>query len=268
MRAYITWMSGRPILNLFLVLLYYVLVVLPHKKFGSFLNDVVFQGITRDQYNLYVAIIAFLVLGLYAWVFVKKSIQCPDKDKLWIYMLLNVFLAILIVNMLFVINIEVIHFPQYAGFALLIFPLIRSYTSTLIWTTIAGAIDEAYQNFYLAPQDTGYYDWNDVLTNLVGAVFGLLLIRSFKIEDRSHRPWYRSSGIIGLMAMFGIVGILWMMGILSIYPSETVPYQLVSKEISGFWSTVAPNVTYHIVRPVEGIVLMFLLFLVYSRIGK
>jgi len=253
--------------NALLVVAYYIVVVAPHKKFGTFLNQVVFNGITRDQYNLYVLIGACLVLSLYTILFIRESIKRTDKTKLWFYMIVNILLATIIINFLFVINIEIIHFPQYAAFAILIYPMIRNYNSTLIWTTIAGSIDEAYQNFYLAPVDTGYYDWNDVLTNLIGAVFGLLLLKSFDVEQRTNKPWFRSTGIYGFLGLCGIVLILWLSGFMSVYPCETSTIQLVTTEVEGFWHTVHPNVTFHVVQPLEGIILTLLLFGVYSRIG-
>jgi len=238
MQAYIDWMSQRRMLNVILIIVYYILVVAPHKVFGTFLNTVVFKGITRDQYNMYVLIAALLALICYSFLFLKNTLQRSDKKKLWFYMLANTILATLIIKYLFVINIEVVHFPQYAAFAILVYPLLHNYRNALIWTTLAGVLDEAYQNFYLAPKDTGYFDWNDVLTNLVGAVFGLLLLRSLGIVNKPIEPWYRSSGVIATFAIIVMIGIMCLTGFLSIYPSETSTFQLVSKELSGFWQTV------------------------------
>lgn len=267
MRAYIDWMAQRPWLNILLIVFYYIAVVAPHKRFGAFLNDVVFKGITRDQYNLYVMILASAVLVLFAWLFIKQSSRQLERNMLWMYMVVSVVLSVLIIKYLFVINIEVIHFPQYAAFAILIFPLLRNYNSTMLWTTIAGSVDEAYQYFYLAPLDTGYYDWNDVVTNLIGAVYGLLLIGSFGIANRPNVPWYRSTGIYAFIIMVIAVWVMWYTGYMSIYPSQDSTIQLVSKELDGFWHTVPPKVTYHVVRPVEGVMMVMILWVFYSKIG-
>ena len=268
MQFYVGWMSKRPVFNALLVVAYYIIVVAPHKKFGTFLNTVVFKGITRDQYNLYVIIGASLVLFLYGLFFFKESVKQVSRNRMWFYMAANILLTILIINFLFVINIEVIHFPQYAAFAILIYPMIRNYNSTLIWTTIAGSIDEAYQNFYLAPKDTGYYDWNDVITNLVGAIFGLLLLRSFNVKQRVNNPWYQSSGLFGLLSLCGLVFLLWLSGFLSIYPSDTSTIQMVTTQIEGFWHKVPPNVVFHVVKPLEGFTITLSLFAFYNKIGN
>ena len=178
MHQIIQWLKNHKTANIVILIIYYIVVVLPHKRFGSFLNDQVFTG-TRDDYNLKVIIGASVLFLIYFFPFFKNTIKATDRYRLWMYLGLNTILAIMVINILFVINIEVIHFPQYAMCALIIFPLVGNYTGTLVWTTMAGMLDEAYQYFYLAPTDTSFYDLNDVVTNLIGAVFGLLLIRSF-----------------------------------------------------------------------------------------
>ena len=181
-------------------------------------------------------------------------------------MFLNTVFAFAIVQYLFVVNIEFVHFPQYALFAILLFPLIGNYTSTLIWTTLAGMIDEAYQYFYLAPLDTAHYDFNDVLTNLIGAVFGLLLLRSFQVAERTSFKTWKSSFWYGVLAIFILVLGAHFLDILSIYPSESHNYHIVREMPSSFWSKLHPNVTYHVVRPVEGIVLTISLWFAYHQL--
>ncbi|MEL6390703.1 MAG: VanZ family protein [Bacteroidota bacterium] len=261
-------MNRHSLFNWALVAIYYVLVVAPHKTFGTLLNRFAFRdmGMSRDQYNLLVIAIAGLGLLMYLVFFFRKTTSLEDRGTVWGYMLFNVLLATIVINILFVINIEVVHFPQYAMFALLIFPLSKNYNATLIWTTIAGAIDEAYQNFYLAPKDTGYYDWNDVITNLIGGVFGLLLLRSAGVSNRKISPFYTSKSIYGAIVLMVLVLVLHLCGVLSIGPSD-YPYQMVSKELSGFWQTVHPNVTYHVVRPLEGLLITIGLWGVYRKIG-
>ena len=170
-------------------------------------------------------------------------------------MLLNTLLAALIVHFLFVVNIEMVHFPQYAMLAILLCPLVGNYTSTLIWATLAGMLDEAYQYFYLAPLDTAHYDFNDVLTNCVGAIFGLLFLKSFKILENTQFSSIRSTFWIGLLLIISTVVSCHLFGVLSIYPSDTHDFHIVREMPKRFWSKVHPNVIYHVVRPLEGILL-------------
>ena len=268
MHQIIQWLKDHKIANIVILIIYYIVVVLPHKKFGTFLNKHLQNGITRDQYNLYVIIGATVILLVYFLPFFKNTMKLPDRNRLWLYLGFNILLAILVINILFVINIEVIHFPQYAMCALIIFPLVGNYTATLIWTTMAGMLDEAYQYFYLAPKDTSFYDLNDVITNLIGAVFGLLLIRSFRVVEWNKFSLFKSTIWIGLISIFLTIVVTHLTGILSIYPSDDRPFHLLRKWPPGFWSTVPPNVTYHVTRPVEGMLLTIGLWTIFSGIGK
>jgi len=273
MTRYVDWMRSHRTFNIILVIIYYIAVVAPHKRFGTFLNKHILVGITktkemREHYNELILLAAVAVLVIYIGIFIWQSLKRADKHKLWAYMLANVVFAWLIIKTLFVINTEVVHFPQYAAFALLIFPFTRNYLSTLIWTTIAGIADEAYQNFYLAPADTGYFDWNDVVTNLVGAVFGLLLIRAFGFANQGFEKFWKTSAFYGICSLIVLVIILHLSGVLAIGPDFDYPYQLMSKELTGFWQTVFPDITYHVIMPLEGVLLTFGLWGFYSRLGR
>ncbi len=268
MNRIIKWLSEHKIINFILLLGYYIAVVLPHKSFGRFLNQKVFKGITRAEYNQMVLMGALVALGGFAAWFYYNSRSHAKRKWLYGYLGLNVLFAFLIMSFLFVINIEVVHFPQYALFAILVFPLLGNYQQALIWTIFAGALDEAHQYFYLAPKDTFYYDFNDVVTNLVGAVFGLLFIWSFSIKEWRTPRFIQSTGFMAICVLVLMVVLACLSGVLNIYPSEDTSYQLLRRWPESFWSTVPPQVTYHIMRPLEGTVATILMTLVFFRIGK
>ncbi len=257
------------------IITYYVLVVAPHKRFGAFLNESVagtfglkistIEG--RYQYNLFVMSVACILLLVVSLVVLRKLRAHPERKKIGAYYIANTILAAIIINLLFVINIEVVHFPQYAMFAILIFPLVGTYTGSLAWATIGGMLDEAYQYFYLAPKDTSYYDLNDVVTNLCGAVFGLLILATFKIKEYNQFRIKTSSIWIGLSLVILAVVMAHLSGVLSIYPSEDRPYHILREWPPGFWSHVNPDVTYHVIRPIEGVIITVLLWIGFSRIG-
>ena len=268
MSGIISWLTRNKWINALVLLGYFLAVVLPHKKFGTFLNTQVFKGITRAEYNQIVLSFALVALLIFCTVLFRKIYKHTSRKLLSSYLLVNVIFAGLVMRYLFVINIEVVHYPQYALFAILCFPLFNNYRHTLIWTTIAGALDEAYQYFYLAPKDTFYYDMNDVITNLIGGVFGLLFLWSFNIPERKSGPFWKSSGFYGLVAIVTLIIVFNLAGVLSIYPSDEVPYQLLRKSPEGFWTNANHGVVYHIVRPFEGAIITTALWAFYSNLGK
>ena len=207
------------------------------------------------------------VLAVFGLFFYLKSRKVDHKRRLWFYLLANIILAAIVINTLFVINIEMVHFPQYALFAILVFPLIGNYTATLIWSTLAGAVDEAYQYFYLAPTDTTYFDFNDVVTNLVGAVFGLLFLSGMNVKEYTTFQIKKSSIWFGIGSIVLTVLVLHLLGYLSIYPNDDRPFHILREWPSGFWSKARFDVTFHIIRPLEGVVLTILLWVFFSRLS-
>ena len=262
----IAWLRERKYLNVLLIIVYFILVVAPHKRFGTFINKVIFKEFSRDQSNMVIFIIAVLALLAYSYFFFSRARNQPDSGKLFSFMILNTLLAAVVMKLLFVNNVEVVHYPQYALFSVLLFPLIGNYTATMVWATIGGMIDEAYQYFYLAPLDTSYYDMNDIITNIVGLSFGLLLLRAFGIEEYTEFRWKRSSIWIGLSLVVLAVIVTHASGILSIYPNDDRPFHILREWPGGFWSKVHPNITYHVIRPIEGLVLIGILWITFSRI--
>ena len=268
MNNIVSWFSQHKWINAGILIGYFLAVVLPHKRFGTFLNKVVFKGITRAEYNQIVLSFAVVALLLFCTILIRNIYKHTSRNRLLAYLIVNVIFAALVMRFLFVINIEVIHYPQYALFAMICFPLINNYHQTLIWTTIAGAIDESYQYFYLAPKDTFYYDMNDVVTNLLGAVFGLLFLWSFKIPNKNQVPFWKSTGFYGIAIILIFILLLTLLGILSIHPSDETPYQLLRKWPEGFWTNANHGVIYHIIQPIEGTLITVGLWGLYYKIGR
>lgn len=270
MTSFINWLQNRKVFNILLVIIFYLLVVLPHEQVGLIIVGI-FKGYSRDTYNLIVLIIGLIGLGLYFIPVFKAIASSKSKTLKVFYLTTTLFLITLTLNTLMVVTVEIIHFVQYALVAILLFPLIRNYGETLFWATTLGALDEAYQYFYLAPQRTDYYDFNDVIINLLGGALGLILIRCFDIgleNEKKKIHWIRP--LVGLGVLTILIGGLMATGILGVYPSETVQHTflLVRVPVADFWSVVHPQVTYHVVRPLEGLLITGVLLLFYSGLGR
>jgi len=150
---------------------------------------------------------------------------------------------------LFVINIESVHYVQYAIGAILIFSLVEHYFVALFLAFLVGVFDEAYQYFYLAPEGTAYYDFNDIITNLLGAAFGLLILRTLKINEKQYQK-----SIFKIGFLYPLIGIslllmtLLQTNLLSVYPSSK-KYMLIKKSGDsenfetgfGIWNDDGPD---------------------------
>lgn len=271
MNKLINWLRANPLYNFLILALYYLLVVLPHEQIGIQIAKLdVKYG--RDTYNMILLSIALTVLLAYVIPLIRNILKGTNQKQQWFYLLLTLLLTIYTVNCLFVVNAEVVHFVQYAVFAILCYPFVENYSLTLIWVLMMGWIDEAYQYFYLAPDRTDYYDWNDVVTDFIGGAFGLVFLRSFEIKGKylDFKGIIRSKTFLFLLGMVILFVFLLNTSYLDWYPMEGIDatYYMVRKVPEGWWSVVHPDVTYHVMQPLEGIVAAIGLCFLYRHIGR
>jgi len=218
-----------------------------------------------ENYNLMVTLISFVALIAYFIVIYNRAKTNGILKQILSYLGINIILAILCFKILFVLNIEAVHFVQYAIFAILCFPFTQNYFATAGISMWAGAIDEAYQYFYLSPLRTEYYDFNDVIINTVGAGFGLILIRAFaqyKSEIKKWNPFFLLTAVILLVFLC-----LYISGIISVLPNEDVPYSLIRVVQAEFWTTVHPNIKFYVVKPLEGCLIILALLFFYRKLN-
>ena len=258
----IEWLKNHKMVNVAILVMYALLVILPHEWVGLKINGF-FKSMGRQKYDQLILIGSVVLLTLVIITIAKKLISHSQKVLLLFFFALTIFLIFMVNSYLFVVNIESVHYVQYAVAAMIIFPLTNSYYVTLFWATFLGVIDESYQYFILAPERTDYFDINDVITNFLGVAFGLLLLRTIGIKaEKSDAQVLKKWVIIPAVILTAFIGIMLATSVLSIGPSED-SYNIVRVAPPGFWSKVHPNVTYHVVQPLEGLIYMLLLFGIY-----
>ncbi|MEY3053200.1 MAG: hypothetical protein RLY31_2985, partial [Bacteroidota bacterium] len=164
-----------------------------------------------------------------------------------------------------VIMVEVVHFVQYGILATLVFSLLPRYGPTLLVCILAACLDESWQHFVLSPEKSAYLDFNDLLLDGLGAGLSLVWLRTRNIVwvIRTASP-YRFS-VAGTLLVLALSAAAHLAGVLHYHdPSnpDTLRWSMVRQPWEGWWHTVHPNVTFHIVRPMEGLLWLTLLFLV------
>lgn len=272
MPVILNWLAQHRSVHLLIVAAYFLLVVLPHEWMGKWIYATFFEG-DIDQYNL--RFLSFMLLGAFVVVipfilYLKQ--QQEGRLRTIGYLMFTISLMLLAYFTIFVLATELVHFPQYALMAILLFPLSWRFTDTLFWSTLLGALDEAYQYFYIAPQRTDYYDFNDVIINFLGAAFGLVFIRtiSSRLPAPPARDWQRSPIVWTLTALLILLTAAVFSGRLAIYPDQLLldtGWLLVKEVPESFWSDFH-HIRYHVILPEEGISLLILLFIIYSGLGK
>lgn len=252
-------------LNFTILTVYYLFSTLPHEWVGVQISRWR-DDLDLDDYNRIVLLLFVIIALSVAGLLFKKFINQSNKWPILRAGIISLILCFLVVQYLFVLNVEIIHFLQYAILAVLIYPLCRDYRQILLWTLTLGVLDEAYQYFYLAPFRTNYFDFNDVLADVVGGTIGLVVL---KILGKKHFPvasFLKSPWFICNAFLTGALIILYAVGIWGIYPESEANFLLVKRPPTQFWSTVHPGITYHILRPWSGVLCLFVLVTLYPML--
>lgn len=269
MIKWIDWASKNRALTIGISIIYFLCVVLPHEIIGIQIAAL-FQKHGRPFYDK-VLLLLFTGLFLLAVMLLYRKIKThPQRNHILFFGIANTIFAILCYTILFVVNVEAIHFLQYAVFSLIVFPLTRNYTYTHIYATLAGTCDELYQYLVLSPQRTDYFDFNDVVINMVGAAFGLIIIRIYNpITNSFNWSAFRSSILFKfLFVLLLSVVALFVTGLASYYPTDTSWFILQKVMIPWFWYELPPAVVFHVMTPWEGVIVVLFLLLFFSKLDK
>ena len=250
---------------------YFVLVVLPHLQVGLFFQWV-FSHYSRSQYQSGVLAVFAGLFVLIIPAFIRGMISTRRVVPVVVYLGMTLIMTAVSYNLLVIHAIELSHLPQYALLAVLIFPLVMRFGDTVFWTTLLGAVDEAYQYFYLAPDRTMQYDFNDVILNLLGAGFGVVFLLACGVvsRPRTNRVWYANPVVLTVLALAAGLAVMFQLDLLGMYPgaADQAAWGVVVKEYpAGFWSYIPHlRVQYHIILPIEGVFLTAMLLALYYPI--
>jgi len=268
----LNFLSKHSLLNVFVCLGFFLLVTLPHEFVGVSIAAI-FKGVSRKSYDLTILCLGLLILLIFIGILISQIWKLTNPKIPIAFFCLCLTLMITSLHSLIIINIEIIHFIQYALMAILIFPLFKNFFSTLLFVTLLGSIDEAYQYYFLSPERTNYYDFNDVILNLLGAAMGLIFLRSHRgirtmlQADREHIhriTWLSYALIVCLVSIM-----IWKKSFVQTIINkiglnlnwENYGSELIRKPTTSFWTEIPPKIIYHVIQPIEGVVIIsFLLF--------
>lgn len=223
----------------------------------------------RQAFNARFTIIGSLMAGAFLTIWIARTAKSGSRIAgKAAYLALTLLMASIAFKYLLVVNSEIMHFPQYALVAFLLFLLLRNFPEALFLTMLLGILDEAYQFFVLAPEKTSYLDFNDMWLNGIGGAFGLLfagMVVPNRIRPKSSYLSRRSLVTTTTVVFVLVVALLFLTDILGYqYAPDSDALFFVTRQTSTkFWTSADFNVTYHIVQPMEGILGIIALWLLY-----
>ena len=272
MKKMIDWLSKHRLINIQIAIIYFLFIVLSHDT-ATKIADWLKRTLTLQTYNLVITIAVIVCLILMMTFIIRAIPEIKAYRKKLIYPVVSILLMIVAYKYLLIVNIEAIHYFQYAIMALLIFPLIKSYGDTVIWATLLGTVDETYQYIILNPTFQ-YFDFNDIVLNLLGAGLWVSIIALFSLSDSFkllHRKLF-SPGVITVILITLLMGILLLLNILKLYPDESPTNNFFSiilnrAQPSGtFWTELYGDRVYHVLSPREGIIIILALLFFYKTL--
>ncbi len=264
MRKFVAFLSRNKLLNVIIIIAYYLGVVIPHEVIGQLIGKHIARPIGRSTYD-FITISFGGILFAISCFFLYRNIRKLNGDKqkvLFAYLIISLIFILISVNVLMVINIEIIHFLQYAILSVLLYPCLRSVELTLITGTLLAILDELYQYVYLLP-DNPYYDLNDVAFDVIGIGLGLIIIKSL---DLGYESPNRKKGVYILTFLISFLAfsvLSYLFKIVSLYPNEEYAASLVREVNMDFWYHLPPGVDFHVFQPVEGIIIIMMLIAFY-----
>lgn len=175
MERLLLWLTARPRTAAAITSIYIVLVIASHEMIQKTVIWC-YDRYGREAVNRTVhfcgiaAAIAFLIFV------VRHLARPPRRGVKAAYLAISLGLMAASWPLLFYTDIEVVHFPQYALLAVLIFARSGSYLRTMFYVSLFGAADEAVQYYVMHPGWLINLDFNDMVYNAIGAGLGCTLI--------------------------------------------------------------------------------------------
>jgi hypothetical protein len=262
------WLENHRILNLVLVVAYALFLLFAHDAFVN-LSVGVMNSLSLPVFQKVVAsIVVLFTLALVSigWLIIRNG----SVDKRTVsYFSASLLLLVAHFFVLTEMNVEFIHALMYGGLAALLFPLVGRLGGAIVFCLPIMLVDEWYQHVILFPHYTYFFEFNDIILNLVGA--GLFVSMLSLLGMRSERTFYplRKRSEVWLLLAVAIILVGTMAACIIVPYSEDAcsdTWFVLNKwpEMSEFWY-VHPVIgsTFHILKPMEGITLMFLLCVAY-----
>lgn len=258
----------RPAVVATAVAVYLVVTIWQHRAVNEFILS--FRG-GRDTaaWNRGVALVLGPLAALASGWLIFRALRHPARGVLVGYALLTMALSAVGLAILMAVNTEAVHFAQYAILAMLFFPLTGRLFDAIVAATLAGIVDEGVQ-YWVHYRHWGIYmDFNDCALNVLGAAYGALTVVVLRPRNATWpvRAGGRRAALIAAGVMLAVCLLLAASGVLVNVAGEEAGWRIVLNRGSAyttFWTPLSYGRDIHVVRPVEGLVLILALLAIYA----
>lgn len=270
----VVFLEHNRLLNLLLLILY-IFVILHGHDFFVQLSVKAMNSVSLPVYNQVVMLCIVTSSALLILYTLYKLKANPNQWKSRLLFLAGcLFYLSIHVNVLFEMNIEIIHIVEYIVLSLLLFPFTRSISATLIFALPIMIGDELNQYLVLYPGYNKYFEWSDIVMDIVGAGTLLLMLNIAGLQLRKRAKYNLFTPEILLLVVFCLLMLMgFITGMLASTAKDLQPNTIfVFNQLSQpelFWQTHAfTGAHYHVLWPSEGVVLILVLCAFFALYDK
>ena len=187
-------------------------------------------------------------------VFLGKNLS-KLKDRARLKELLIFVPAALTLDLSFIsVPIERIHYPQYGLLTWIGYKATGKPFNAAVMAFVIGIADEAHQYWVLYANDRiVYFDWNDVVLNLIGVLAALLFFLPREPASKAPKKYLFAAIVLWILT----VNLLVLLLNPDRYLFRDDPY----KGSSSFWITSNINTTYHVMNSSQGLTFLGLVLI-------
>ena len=269
------WLAARRRLAIACVAVFVAFNILSHDAVQA-IAGWLGEQLTIERLSAYVTVgggLGLLLVGALLWRPLRAH---PAGRDLAIWGAVTVALVAATYNTLFMVNTEAIHFPQYALLGVLIYPLAGRFAETILWVTLFGALDEAWQYWVLSNgAEFVYFDFNDIVLNLLGGATGAIVAAALIGPPREPgasgetmgyrwRDFVRSPPFVVAAGITLLGVLLYAAGVVTMYanPDSWIVLRRKGPPVA-YWVTSYWGKTGHELMPLDGLLLCAILVGLY-----
>ena len=255
-------MTKRQFLSL-LVVLYSFAIIHLHDFFVQ-LSVVVMNHFSLATYNVLVQN-TIAVFGVFLISITSLKAFKSKRFRLFGFFLFYCLLLFIHWLFLFEMNIEIIHALEFGLLALLLYGATCNAGAAVILCLPFMLIDEWVQYSLLYGNYNKYYEFNDLVLDILGAGLAILVLKIIEKERKTVLlPFWKRNEYRVLFVLLIFFCVLVLSGVLAAHQSQVNTYTIFTlSRIDApelFWQTHAfTGAKYHILAPLPGAFIMFVL---------
>ncbi len=249
---YSYWRQNTVSIFLWMITIIYMIgIVLMHRRVNEFV-DLVKKMFGLSSYLLVSRLVGLIVILCVLFWLYKRIAFSPGRLKV---LLLFIPLALIADLSLIVVPIERIHYFQYGLLTGLCYASTGKAFQSALMAFLVGVVDESYQYWALYAEDPEvYFDWNDIVLNLMGVLAILLFFLPVK-EPIGRLP--RKPIVTAIFLWILVVYLLVFLLNPDQYLVRNDPY----KGSTSFWIASNINTHYHVMNALEGLIVLGILLI-------